>query len=168
VAERRRKSPSVQIKKKNLLFLKKKKQKDFYVLCQVSRMRHTAPRGETVPPLPGLEVHRLSNDTVDRERISIPTEDDLHQDILQHLVARPNEPLVAAVWNGYSAALHQHGQISYNAMCRLNNFIPSAGNVQIVEILLGPDYVDEHPEVRDNVAERRRRWDLEREGGKEA
>jgi hypothetical protein len=75
----------------------------------------------------------------------------LRSRILAHLRARPGNPFVAAVWNGYLAGLVEWGLIDGNVHSRLSNLVPKPGSTEMVEIMLSPDYVDAHPELREEA-----------------
>ena len=83
--------------------------------------------------------------------VMIPEEDELRSRILAHLSARPGNPLVAAVWSGYLAGLIEWGVLEPDAHSRLSNLLPKSGSLETVEILLGTDYLDEHPEFREEI-----------------
>ena len=83
--------------------------------------------------------------------VIIPDEDELRSRILAHLQARPGNPFVAAVWNGYLASLVEWGLIDGNVHSRLSDLVPKPGSIEMIEIMLGPDYVDAHPELREQV-----------------
>lgn len=76
-----------------------------------------------------------------------PTEEELRTRILAHLQARPGKPMVAAVWQGYIAGLLEWGVIDVGVHDRLLAFLPKVGSDEVVEIMLGTDYVDAHPEL---------------------
>ena len=90
-------------------------------------------------------------------RVHSPNEEELRERMLEHFAARPDDPLVAAAWNGTIAALSEWGVINDATSSRLNKLLPEPGRLQVVEILIGPDYVDKHPEVKDDVAAAGRR-----------
>ena len=79
--------------------------------------------------------------------VIIPNENELRSRILAHLEARPGNPFVAAVWNGYLASLLEWGLIDVNAHLRLSDLVPKPGSIETVEIFLGTDHVDAHPEL---------------------
>ena len=83
--------------------------------------------------------------------VIIPDEDELRSRILAHLKARPGNPFVAAVWNGYLAGLSEWGLIDGNAHSRLSKLVPKPGSTEMVEIMLGTDYMDAHPELHEEV-----------------
>ena len=79
--------------------------------------------------------------------VIIPDEDELRSRILAHLEARPGNPFVAAVWNGYLASLVEWGLIDGNVHSRLTNLVPKPGSIETIEIMLGTNYVEAHPEL---------------------
>ena len=83
--------------------------------------------------------------------VLIPEEEDLRSRILAHLRARPGNQLVSAVWQGYLASLLEWGVISADMSSRLSDLLSKTGALEMVEIMLGPDYVDEHPELRSQI-----------------
>ena len=85
-------------------------------------------------------------------KVRFPKEDELRERIIEHLAARPADPLVAAAWNGYIGGLFECGVIECDQHSRLLDLLPEPGMLQVSEIFIGPDYVDEHPEVREEVA----------------
>lgn len=80
--------------------------------------------------------------------VMIPDEAELRSRILRHIEARPGNDFVAAVWEGYLAGLLEWGVIDGNAHARLSALLPKAGTPEMIEIMLGTDYVDAHPELR--------------------
>ena len=83
--------------------------------------------------------------------VRIPEEDELRSRILEHLQARPGNPLVPAVWQGYIASLLEWGVIDVSTHARLCAILPEPGGIEMVEIMLGLDHVDAHPELREQV-----------------
>jgi hypothetical protein len=83
--------------------------------------------------------------------VIIPEEDELRSRILAHLEARPGNPFVAAVWSGYISSLLEWGVIDANVHSRLVGLLPQAGRMEVIEILAGLDYVDAHPELREEI-----------------
>ena len=80
--------------------------------------------------------------------VIIPEEDELRSRILKHLKARPNNPFVAAVWQGYISGLLEWGVIDGNMHSRLLRLLPEAGSLEAMEIAAGIEYMDAHPEVK--------------------
>ncbi len=83
--------------------------------------------------------------------VIIPEEEELRSSILAHLEARPGKPFVAAVWHGYISSLLEWGVIDPDVHSRLVGFVPEPGSMEVVEILLGPDHVNAHPELREEI-----------------
>ena len=74
-------------------------------------------------------------------------ENELRSRILKHLNARPEQGKVVLCWSAYLAGLLEWGVIDGNAHSRLLSLLPKIQSKEIVEILLGVDYVSEHPEI---------------------
>ena len=85
--------------------------------------------------------------------VRLPDETELRSRIVEHLRARPQNPMVAASWHGYIAGLLEWGVIDANIHSRLADLLPTSGSIETCEILAGPDYVDEHPELREGVGQ---------------
>ena len=77
-----------------------------------------------------------------------PTEEELRSRLLRHLEARPNNPLVSAVWHGYLASLLEWGVLDVGVHGRLVDLLPNPGSTEMVEIMLTPEFVDTHPEFQ--------------------
>jgi len=83
--------------------------------------------------------------------IRVPEEEELRQRILTHLNARPGNPLVTGVWRCYLAGLIEWGVINPDFHKRLDDLLPKDGALEMVEIMLGYEYVDEHPEIATEI-----------------
>lgn len=81
--------------------------------------------------------------------VIIPEEDELRSRILAHLQARPSNPLVPAVWQGYIAGLLEWGIIDVATHGRLCDLLPEPGKAEMVEIMMGSECVDARPDSRD-------------------
>jgi len=89
--------------------------------------------------------------------VIIPEEAELRSRILAHLASRPGNPYVGAVWSGYLAGLLEWGVIDGNVHSRLSDLLPMAGESETLDVMLGPDYVDAHPELRTGARPEQRR-----------
>lgn len=79
---------------------------------------------------------------------TIPTKGDLRSRILEHLEARANNQLVTAGWQGYLAALLESGLLEIPDYDELAGLLPARAKTPIVELFLGPEYVDNNPTLK--------------------
>ncbi len=85
--------------------------------------------------------------------VMLPEKDGLRSRIVEHLRARPDNPMVSAVWYGYLAALSEWGVIELKDHAELVKLLPGHGKAETNEVALGPDYLDRIPELRDQSLE---------------
>ena len=83
--------------------------------------------------------------------VRLPEEKELRLRILEHLQARPGNPLVPAIWQGYIGSLLEWGVIDAATHGRLCDLLPEPGRLEKIEVMLGPEHVNTHPELRDRV-----------------
>ena len=86
--------------------------------------------------------------------VRIPKESELRSRILEHLQARPGNPLVPTIWQGYIGGLLEWGLIDVATHSRLTDLLPGDGRIEKIEVMLGPEHVDDNPEIREEIRAR--------------